>query len=66
MGIIALIAATSLPSSHYYHITTSINDLPTYQKQIAELAQQDSDKSPPEEMSQMVGENVQGAHRGAR
>ncbi len=65
VGIIALIAATSLPSSHYYHITTSIADLPKYQRQIADLAQADSDKSPPEEMSQMVGENVQGRTGGA-
>jgi carbon starvation protein len=60
VGIIALIAACSLPSAQYYNIQTSIDRLPQYQQQIAQLAAQDTDKTPPEAMAALVGENIQG------
>jgi carbon starvation protein len=65
VGICALIAACSLPSAHYYHITTSIESLPKYQQQITQLALQDGNQEPPEKMSEQVGENVQGRTGGA-
>jgi carbon starvation protein len=78
VGICALIAACALPTSHYYHITTSIDSLPRYQQQIAMLVQQDNEREqslgrangdagiePPEKMSEQVGENVQGRTSGA-
>jgi carbon starvation protein len=65
VGIIALIAAAGLPSAHYYHIQTSIQDLPKYQQQIAQLAARDGEQAPPETMSTLVGENVQGRTGGA-
>ncbi len=43
VAVVALIAAASLPSAHYYHMNTMWKDLPTYQRQIAELAQQEDD-----------------------
>jgi carbon starvation protein len=41
VAVVALIAAASLPSAHYYHMNTMWKDLPTYQQQIAELAQKE-------------------------
>ena len=41
VAVVALIAAASLPSAHYYHMNTMWKDLPTYQRQIEELAQKE-------------------------
>src|SRR6185295_5205845 len=69
VGIIALIAAASLPSSYYYNINTAWKDLPAWQQQIAQQVSNDAagEKAAPplSEMEQSVGENLQSRTGGA-
>jgi carbon starvation protein len=66
VGIVALIAACSLPSGHYYYMNTDPGKLPKYQQTIAHLAE--SDLPPPGEkevqplsaVETTVGENLRG------
>ncbi len=70
VGIVALIAACSLPAQTYYHIQTSTANLPRYQQQIAEVVRQDklalaNPEDTPAAMERSVGENLQGRTGGA-
>lgn len=65
VGIVALIAAASLPTSHYYQMNTSWKDLPQYQQQIVELAAKDTPRHSFAQVEQQVGETLQGRTGGA-
>jgi carbon starvation protein len=72
VGIVALIAAASIPTAHYYHMNTAYNDLPTYQQTIVDLAKQNDKPGPGEKEVQplsaiesRVGENLEGRTGGA-
>jgi carbon starvation protein len=71
VGIVALIAAASIPSAHYYHMNTSYKDLPTYQKQIVDLSRYDKpgpgekEVQPLSAIESRVGENLEGRTGGA-
>ncbi|MGN6370629.1 MAG: carbon starvation CstA family protein [Phycisphaerae bacterium] len=66
VGIVALIAATSLPSGHYYAMNTDPSKMPAYQKEIAALASHDvpgvGEKrvEPLSAVETTVGENLSG------
>jgi carbon starvation protein len=70
VGIVALIAASSLPSATYYHIQTGMDKLPKYQQQIAQVVENDKvaqldPEETPAAMEKAVGENLQGRTGGA-
>lgn len=66
VGIVALIAAASLPNSHYYQMNTAWADVPKYQQDIAQLAKLDDAKTPPlSQVELQVGETLQGRTGGA-
>ena len=71
VGIVALIAATSLPSGQYYAMNTPSADVPKYQRDIAELAKADlpppgeRDVQPLAAVESNVGENLHGRTGGA-
>jgi carbon starvation protein len=66
VGIIALIAATSLPTGQYYAMNTPSADVPKYQQEIAALAKADQpapgerDVQPLSAVESSVGENLHG------
>ncbi len=66
VGIVALIAAASLPNSHYYQMNTAWADVPKYHQEITELAKMDDAKTPPlSQIENQVGETLQGRTGGA-
>jgi carbon starvation protein len=64
VGIVALIAAASLPASQYYHMNTAMKDLPQFQQKIALLERQ-SPGDPLVTMERRVDENLTGRTGGA-
>jgi carbon starvation protein len=69
VGIVALIAACSLPNSYYYAMNTSWKNLPKYQQQIVAIEQANQHGDPaPQPLSvveHQVGETLQGRTGGA-
>jgi carbon starvation protein len=71
VGIVALVAAASIPSAHYYYMNTSYKDLPAYQQQIVELSHNDKlgpgekEVQPLSAIESRVGENLEGRTGGA-
>src|SRR6185437_12242085 len=71
VGIVALIAATSLPSGQFYAMNTASADVPAYQHTIATLAAPDqpspgqSQVQPLSAVESSVGENLHGRTGGA-
>lgn len=65
VGIVALIAAASLPNAHYYHMNTAWNDLPNYQQKIVQLSQNDKVEHTLPQIEAQVGETLQGRTGGA-
>ena len=75
VAIVALIAASALPASHYYNMNTSWRDLNSYQQQIVQVAQADdaAEKARGESnhvpalpiIENQVGESLQGRTGGA-
>jgi len=64
VGIVALIAAASLPAAQYYHMNTAAEDLPKYQQQIVALEAASPGK-PLAEVEAAVKENLTGRTGGA-
>jgi len=71
VAIVALIAACSLPTSHYYQMNTSWKALPQYQQQIAQIAHDHDTPRPGEvqvtlaQREAQIGETLQGRTGGA-
>ncbi len=65
VGLVALIAAASLPMAHYYHMNTSWKDLPQYQQQIVKLSENDQARTTLGQMEHQVGETLEGRTGGA-
>ncbi len=68
VGIVALIAAASLPVSAYYDINTATKDIPQWQKQIEQVRDQVSRNDPAAKIDDElpdVGEHIQGRTGGA-
>ncbi|MCL2641198.1 MAG: hypothetical protein FWD53_10165, partial [Phycisphaerales bacterium] len=64
VGIVALIAAASLPAAQYYHMNTAAEDLPKYAEQIVALESASPGK-PLAEVEAAVKENLVGRTGGA-
>src|SRR5262249_34750412 len=64
VGIVALIAAASLPAAQYYHMNTATAELPKYQQQIVAL-EAASPGQPLSEVETSVKENLTGRTGGA-
>lgn len=64
VGIVALIAACSLPTDHYYKINTENSQVPKFHQQVSELVEKDR-MSNAESALPDVGENLQGRTGGA-
>lgn len=65
VGIVALIAAASLPNSHYYNMNTSWQDYPKYRADIAQIAGNEVPKHDLPSIERQVGETLQGRTGGA-
>ena len=66
VGIVALIAAAGLPTTHYYNINTANDSLPKYQQDIQKIAAADRlNQRAGEESLPDVGEHLQGRTGGA-
>ncbi|MCL2647028.1 MAG: carbon starvation protein A [Phycisphaerales bacterium] len=65
VGIVALIAAASLPAAQYYHMNTAAADLPKYQRQILELDAASPGKQSLADVEIAVKENLTGRTGGA-
>ncbi len=71
VGIVALIAATSLPSGQYYAMNTASADVPKYQRDVAALVEHDMPSPGEKEVQPLsavevsVGENLHGRTGGA-
>jgi carbon starvation protein len=67
VGIVALIAASALPTSQFYDMNTAWKDMPAYQQDIAKIAKNDTiaaGQTLPE-VEKRVGENLEGRTGGA-
>ncbi|MEI8198321.1 MAG: carbon starvation CstA 5TM domain-containing protein, partial [Phycisphaerae bacterium] len=65
VGIVALIAAASLPNAHYYHMNTAWQDYPQYRQQIAQIAGDEKIEHDLPTIERQVGETLQGRTGGA-
>lgn len=65
VGIVALIAAASLPNAHYYHMNTTWQDYPQYREAIAQIAGDERPEHDLPTIERQVGETLQGRTGGA-